>query len=358
LSTGYFAGTIGSLSIAQVMNQIISGMRTGKLIVNAGGARRTVNFRDGQIVFATSSQVHERLGAMLLQLKMISPEELKQVLAEAKPGKRIGQVLTSSRRLSANQLYSAMTFLVREIVIALFELNEGAFLFLDGPPSTDVVKLPDRTRRLVLEGMKRAEEIERLRRRLPPDLNVESGPRPPPAGMERLVLAVGGGRELGELRDSFEGSDHSFLSSIDELLQAGSLVQRAERISSRQAVTDQVPSALDLYAELIQTICGVLKAAGRDLKDLQSFFSDPLPGMEEPFAGVSLGDDGSINFDRLTANMGGQTSALRRAKGYDALDSFVSYAMFSAKNALAPDRPELAESLDREFHRIRVELGG
>ncbi|HXN41918.1 MAG TPA: DUF4388 domain-containing protein, partial [Myxococcaceae bacterium] len=168
---GYVAGTIGAFAIAEILSHLVGGMKTGKLTVTAGAVRKTVHFRDGQIVFAASTQSHERLGKLMVRLKMISADELKSALAQVKPGKKIGQVLTGSGRIQPGDLYSAMTFLVREIAISLFELTEGAFFFLDGPlQSEDVLKLPERTRTILLEGMKRAEEVERLRRRVASNL--------------------------------------------------------------------------------------------------------------------------------------------------------------------------------------------
>jgi hypothetical protein len=355
-SSGYFAGSIESISIGEVIAQIVAGVRTGKMIVGLGAIRKTVSFRDGQIVFATSSQQHERLGVLLTRLKMILPEQLKEALAQVRPGRKIGQILTHSKMVSPSNLYSAMTFLVREIVVGLFELNEGGFLFLEGIPATeDALKLPERTRNILLQGMERAAQMDRLRRKLPWNLRVTAGSRPSPPESEALLARVGNGRDLLMLRQFFDGSDYAFLSSVDELLQSGCLAQQPQPPPTVATTPAEIRSPLELYAALIKTICQALKSAGHDLRDLQSFFSDPLPGMEEPFAGVTLSDDGYLDFDQVMTNMGGPTSALRRAKAYEALDGFVAYALFSAKNVMSQ---ELAESLAEEFRRIQGELGG
>ena len=49
----------------EIFGHIVSGVRTGKLIVDFGLIRRG-RVRRGQIVFATSTQSHERLGAIFL----------------------------------------------------------------------------------------------------------------------------------------------------------------------------------------------------------------------------------------------------------------------------------------------------
>ena len=60
----------------EVFAHILSGIRSGQLIVQHGPVRRTVTFRDGQVVFATSSERYERLGAVLVRLGLLTPEQL------------------------------------------------------------------------------------------------------------------------------------------------------------------------------------------------------------------------------------------------------------------------------------------
>jgi hypothetical protein len=353
-ATGYVAGTMESLSVAEILSHIVGGTKTGRLIVDTGSARKTVNFRDGQIIFATSTEPHERLGRQLVRLKVVTPDVLSDALALVRPGKKIGQVLTSSGQVTPRALYSAMTFLVREITLSLFELTEGTFCFLEGPqPSENILRLPERTRTILLEGMKRSEEVQRLRRRVPLALRVRRGHGPSPQGSENLLSAAGAGTDLAALRSSFDGGEYAFLGAVDELLRSGALLAIPEKTDSRRAAVSEAPSPVQLYAALLKTICDALRSSGKGLKDLQSFFSDPLPGMEEAFAGVTLSDDGNLDFNRVMANVGSASSPLRRAKAYEALDGFICYALFSAKNAMSP---ELAESLSVELRRIQSEL--
>jgi len=89
------------------------------------------------------------------------------------------------------------------------------------------------------------------------------------------------------------------------------------------------------------------------LSHLQAFFRDPLPGMEEAFAGVQLSEDGQLDLDRVIKNMGEPATAVRRAKAYEALDAFMSYALFSAKNVMPANR---AEAFRRDCRRIQAAL--
>jgi hypothetical protein len=352
---GYFAGDLASLGMAEVFGHLVSGVRSGQLVVSGQGLRKTVSLRDGQVVFATSSEPYERLGRSLVRRKLVTAGQLDAALDKVRPGVRLGQVLTQAKVVTASSLYSAMTDLVRDIVVGLFELTFGHFLFLEGAPAPDdSVKLPERTRDVVFAGLRRGEELVRLRRRLPEAFRVVAGAKA--AGdWASLVAKAGAGAELAALRGGFDGGDFDFLSTIERLLAEGVLAVelKVAQVRAPQPLASP-PSTLDLYGSLIRTICKALEGAGKDLSDLRSFFEDPLPGLEQAFAGVTLSDGGALDVERVRQNVKAKDDALARAMTYEALDAFVSYALFSAKNVLPAD---LAKVLGAEFKRIQEGSG-
>ncbi|MHB8878814.1 MAG: DUF4388 domain-containing protein [Myxococcaceae bacterium] len=354
---GYFAGDLICLGMAEVFGHLVSGIRSGQLVVSRGPLRKTVSLRDGQVIFATSSEPHERLGRALVRRKVVTPGQLDAALDKVRPGLKLGQVLTRSRVVSASGLYAAMTDLVQEIVLGLFELTQGHFLFLEGGPlPEDSVKLPARTRDLVLEGLRRGEEVLRLRRRLPPSLRLVAGAAP--STEEPLVTLAGQGAELSVLMAGFEGGEHAFLTGVARLLEAGALLAEAAAPApaprAPSPLAAEPPSTLSRYASLIHAICHALASAGKDLSDLRSFFSDPLPGLEQAFKGVALADDGSLDVEAVRGNITAPDEAVARALAYEALDAFVSYALFSAKNVLPPEQ---ARALGAQFKRLQEGTG-
>lgn len=355
--TGFFAGTLSTLSLGEVFGQLLSGIRTGRLLVQHGSTRRTLFFRDAQLVFATSNARHERLGSILVQLKLVDDDTLKSALAEVKPGVKIGQVLIRRGELTQGALYSAMTFLVREIVVNLFEIEEGEFVFLEGTQlPSDSVKLPERTRELVLEGMKRGESVQRLRSRLP-DLRVlglgsnATGLDEPASLWARLKK---GTATVGELRGICGGSDHAFLSLLEEQLRAGVLEERPETKPTGGTPVPAARSVPERYAELIHEVCETLQTSGVELDPLRSFLTEPQPGLEGAFVGVELTEDGAFDVARVLANFEAEGEALGRAMAYEALDAFVSYALFVARDVL-PE--ELSAPLTDAYRAIQNEGG-
>jgi hypothetical protein len=347
----YFAGSLQALGMGEVFGQVLAGIRTGKLIWIRGTRRKTVSFRDGQVTFASSTEPHERLGRTLLRLSLVTPAQLDTALGQVKPGRKLGQVLTQSGTLSASSLYAGMAYLVREIVLGLCMEDEGDFLFIEGKaPTEDVIRLPERTRDLVLEGLKRASELSRWRRRFPPEQNLSQGPRPVDDESAQVWTLVATAGTVGALRTAFAGSDYDLYAALDGLVGAGGVLLSETAVRPLPAAqTAPAASALERYAALVKAICGALESAGRPLDDLRAFLQDPLPGMEVTFAGVTLSPGGVLDAARIISNTSAENPALARAQAYEALDAFVSYALFSAKNVLPA---ELAETLGREFRRL------
>lgn len=350
--TGFFAGSLGSLSVEEVLGHILSGIRSGQLVLQHAGLQRTVTFRDGQPVFAVSSAHHERLGSVVVQLGLVTPERLHVALGKVTPTQRIGAVLTREGFLSEANLYNAMTYLVREVVLNLFEMSEGSFLFLEGrTPQADAVKLRDRTRDLVLEGLKRGEAVARLRRRFPDEAHVTTGAEPPPPGEEKLFEHAAPGTTLGALRAFWEGSLFSFLTWVEERTRDSTLViqQKPPGLQPRRPsgvfAAIPPPSVAPLGPEerfnnLLAQIHTAIRLAGANPDLLRGFLEAPPPGLETAYEGVALGPDGRLDVQRIRQNVSSGGEALARAMTLEAIDAFVSYALFSARNVLPGDMSE------------------
>lgn len=364
--SGFFAGSLGSLAVEEVLGHILSGIRSGQLVVQSGLVQRTVSFRDGQPVFAVSSVPHERLGAVVVRLGLVTPEQLHQALGKVSPTLRIGAVLTREGFLSEANLYSAMTYLVREVVLNLFEMTEGSFLFLEGrPPEADAVKLQERGKDLVLQGLKRGEVVARLRRHFPDETPVVAGPEAPPPGEEALLARAAHGTTLGALRSFWEGSLFSFLTWVEERSREGALVpqQKASgpsmpRRASGTFLAVPPPPVAPLSPEerfnvLLAQIHTAIRLAGANPDLLRGFLESPQPGLETAYVGVTLGPDGRVDVARIRQNVSGGGEALARAMTLEAIDAFVSYALFSARNVLPG---EMSERLYRSYRELQEGL--
>lgn len=359
---GFFAGNLGSLFMEDVFSYVLSGIRSGQLIVQHGPMRRTVTFRDGQVVFATSTERYERLGAALVQLGLLTPEQLTQAVSLVTSTRRIGQVLTTEDMVSEANLYNAMTFLVREVVLNLFEMMEGSFLFLEAQaPLSDVVKLPERTKDLVIQGIKRGEATNRLRRHFPDDLRLRVGHGDFAPGEESLAARARQGVTVKELRSAYEGSLHAYLTWLEESVRGESLViEQVEPPAPRprpkpleELLGSETLGPEERYNLLLSLVYRAVKEMGRDTSMFQGFLKSPPAGLEDAYSSVLLDAEGRVDVDQIRRNVACGDEALSRALTLEALDAFVSYALFSAQNVLPKD---LADQLALTYRALQEGL--
>ncbi len=124
LSTTALAGVLRRLSVER---------RSGDLEVRSGKVVKTVYFDHGRIVFAASNMRKDRLGEALLSLGRITDEEFSRATALMTKDRRhrFGEALVQSGVMDKKEVGSAVSRQVKQIVISLFSLQEGAASFAE-----------------------------------------------------------------------------------------------------------------------------------------------------------------------------------------------------------------------------------
>ena len=107
LPAPYLAGSLHSLSAPEVFHFLSAALKTGTLLLSFGGGghddplpdvpaglrRKTVSFRDGQVIFASSSERADRLGAVLWRNGLVPAAELARCGRLVQSARPLGQVL-------------------------------------------------------------------------------------------------------------------------------------------------------------------------------------------------------------------------------------------------------------------------
>ena len=373
----YLAGSLRSLSAPEVFHFLSTALKTGTLLLSFGGGghqaplpdvpqglrRKTVSFRDGQVTFASSSERADRLGAVLWRNGLVPAEELSRCGRLVKAERPLGQVLVEEGLLDPGQLYGAMALQVREIVLGAFLDEEGEFVFVEGrADDRNAVRLPERTRELLLEGMRRRDEVDRLLPGLPDREAVavrsSGGAGAPDEKGRRLLETIDGVRTFRRALDDAWLGTYQGARVLDELVRGGWVVQAAPPPPGPgPAAVQAVPAGgpFEAYARIIRHVFEELSRAQPDAgRRLESFFEQLPPGRRAAFEGVRIGAEGNIDVDQLLLNVGegaARPGPVARAQALDALESFVAFALFEVKNCLAP--AEAARVLS-EVGRIQV----
>ena len=120
-------GDIETSSVPELLRSLLSSGETGVLTVRNGDDVKTISIDRGRIVYASSNNVDERLGEILLVRGQASPS--RQFLEASKlirPGRAWAPSSSSWTRSSPDELVPAVEFQVREILMELFDLDRAA----------------------------------------------------------------------------------------------------------------------------------------------------------------------------------------------------------------------------------------
>jgi hypothetical protein len=165
-------GDLARFEVPDLLSFLALGRTTGVLVLERPDQETKLFLREGNPVYATSTEESLRLGSLLVRMGKLGPDQLQRALGKVGAGHRLGQSLLAEKLLSADELASYLKVQVSEVVFDTFEWHRGAFVFYGGvsPPAT-AVTLEMELQNLIMEGVRRIDERGRLKEFFP-DLNV------------------------------------------------------------------------------------------------------------------------------------------------------------------------------------------
>jgi Flp pilus assembly protein TadD len=163
-------GNLSEASLADVLQLLALGQKTGCLSVAREGGFGTVHFAGGRIVHAELVSRRDRLGDRLVRVGAITPDALARVTAASAPqdDRELAHALLAAGLLAREQLVGAYRTQVEEAVYHLFSWSLGSFTFepeADHLPDTALVSMSADS--LLLEGARRVDEWTQIAKQVP-----------------------------------------------------------------------------------------------------------------------------------------------------------------------------------------------
>jgi tetratricopeptide (TPR) repeat protein len=163
-------GNIRDFSLPKILTHINRQRKTGTLLVKTITLTKKVYFSKGDAIFASSSYEDDRLGEMLIKAGNITIEQYDasvKILKETK--KRLGAILVELGYITPKDLFWGVKFQVREIIYSIFILEDADYEFIEGDlPTQEVITLKMSMGNLIYEGVRRIDNLTRIRREMPP----------------------------------------------------------------------------------------------------------------------------------------------------------------------------------------------
>ncbi|HSB62854.1 MAG TPA: DUF4388 domain-containing protein [Thermoanaerobaculia bacterium] len=163
------AGNLRTMQLSELLQWLSTGLKTGTLVVRGAPGEKRIYFNNGRVTSSSSTLEREHLGRFLVGFGFITEEELIRAL-EVQQESRIllGKILVMIGAIKEDELADLVRLKAAETIYDIFLWTEGSFAFIDGEiPSLPMVPISSDVTGIVMEGLRRYDEWQRIRTRVP-----------------------------------------------------------------------------------------------------------------------------------------------------------------------------------------------
>jgi hypothetical protein len=158
-------GTLKSMSVADLLQFLAAGRKTGTLKIGRGTIIKQIFLEDGLIVGSNSNDPKELLGQVLLHYGKIGESDLQVGLEiQRRSGRKLGTILASRGLVTQDDIMEVLRTRTLEIIYDLFIWEEADFEFLDNEPlPDDLIRIQVNATSVTMDGFYRIDEWARYR---------------------------------------------------------------------------------------------------------------------------------------------------------------------------------------------------
>ncbi len=171
------SGSLDTFSLADLLQWLEINGLSGRVTLVRRGIRRTVDVKEGAIVYVSSSVPEERLATHLVRQGVLPAADVYELLAENfTTGSTLTHLILEKGLLSREELAEAVEGLALRILLDLFRWSGAAFEFDPTFSTENVLKiqLSLRGQMLAIQGAKSVDDSQRIRLSLARDDDLEA----------------------------------------------------------------------------------------------------------------------------------------------------------------------------------------
>lgn len=167
-------GTLKTMSVADLLQFLAAGRKTGTLQIGRGSIVKQIFLENGLIVGSSSNDPKERLGQVLVHYGKIDETALGIGLEiQRQSGGKLGTILSSRGLVSQDDIMDVLRTRTLEIIYDLFIWEEADFEFLDHEPlPDDLIRIQVDATSVIMDGIYRIDEWARYRSVIKSELTV------------------------------------------------------------------------------------------------------------------------------------------------------------------------------------------
>jgi len=218
-----FSGRLSAFPLDSLLQWATIERPTGALVIRRAWGEKWVQLDRGGVVGCASNDPRDFYGPWLLCAGLVNETELLEALMRGEEeGVRLGTALVRMGLMGGETVQRTLRAHIRDQVCDLFLWRHGVFYFEDRElDDSDLSPQPLDGMALALEGSRRRDELERMRRVFVHDnirvRPVEDGDSPESPLARRILRFVGEEIQVAELYRRVQGPYFPFLSAVFDL---------------------------------------------------------------------------------------------------------------------------------------------
>ncbi len=301
------AGDLAGFPIADFLAFVHQSRLTGVLTVEADGAERSIAFEDGEVRRAQSTAPGERVGEVAVRLGFATEAQVAQATRGDAP---VAKALVDGGVLSASDLWRCLHEQVTAVFHAILLTPSGTFFLLDERPGErHGTPLAVNTQSLLLDGIRRIDELSLFAARIPgPGASLRRKDPPHRATLrptENALLAlVDGRRTVAEIATAAHLSEFDATKVLYHLAEAG-YVDAVAGPASSAAPAERIPALLSGLVGLLRGVTSAIPPGARAafLDAGHAFLAEPQAPFSPLLLGLAPGADGGLDEALLSARL-------------------------------------------------------
>ena len=322
------AGDMSAVPMVEVVGFVNQTRRTGVLRVLAPSGERAIAFREGDVRSAVSDNPRERLGEIAVRRGFLDSASLQKVLAERGPA-QLGRALVERGVLKPHDLWKCLQEQVVEIFNGMLLSGQGAFVLVEQDVEDRGAALALSTQGLLMDSIRRIDEMTEFRKRLPADDAYLVPIRPPGPELEaeerRMFELCNGSRTLADVIDASRLSEFDALKIVFHLVE-GRYVSSAHEAAPSIEPSERTPDAVArLFNQVFKEIRNGVARIGVAAEFIAAA-NAAVPSQSEPVRHLMDGNvfrnDGTVDAAHLVAN------AVKSGLDANAMHAALSEVMF------------------------------
>src|SRR5450432_413347 len=161
-------GEIETTSVPDLLRSLLGSGETGILTIRDGEATKRIFILNGRVAYASSNNVDERMGEVLLVRGKITARQFLEASKRIRAGLRLGSILVDLGALEPEELVPMVELHVKSILMDLFTWIRGEYTFVikELEERDSVATLNMSTENLILEGIRNTHSWQQIIRAL------------------------------------------------------------------------------------------------------------------------------------------------------------------------------------------------